>query len=707
MEKIMLSKIEFNSIQGDKLTDVNIIELGIAKGHNVYIDEMTLSSLLNSKKKDKVVSKMGHYSVNDGLFDTVGYFTNFREKGNKVIADFTFVETELNKDKIDHIKKFIEVDPKLFGLSIDFSVDSIEVKDNKRYVRVDQLYSVDWVLHPAATNSVFAQTEVGEILQKNKSEFMNFYKKYKSEIEAEGFLFGEATLPDGTVISWVGDLAEGTEIYIAETGELAPDADHVVGEKIITTVNGVVTKIVEKEMEEELTETELSETTETEITEAELSEAELKEINELKSKFRRDAEQRIKDNLEKSKIKEQEKSKALELEIEELKAKLSKSESFTNKDKPMKQAPNLTKTKSEFSMEMFKDAYKHYNENKKKFDGWHAQAKAGSTQFSTGADFTDALGRCAYWVPQIMYEIIRNDSLLSRFTLQTFVSPGNFVNAPLQIVMPNNTFNPTNLWEVRDPNACTEFTPTGTASPNQRVINTYYLEYNYELCPIEWKSIYNGLTWEGYDQYPADTAILIMITQRLVRDLELIMLNGRTGPGGTITGLLGEIANGILSGDIPAANVLTPYGTYSSATAIADVEALIDLIPFNMQLNTNNQLFIAQNAVSNYFRNYRNAYGFGYALNNQMPSNNQAYFGVPVPDAQFPVEFSPINLLQLANIPTAFITDPSNIRYVLENPSTVTAPEVWYRPEDRKVKFRWQTYFGINYATGWNMVVNQ
>ena len=61
-----------------------------------------------------------------------------------------------------------------------------------------------------------------------------------------------AELTDGTIIEWEGELAVGTSIFV-QTGEgliPAPDATHeVTGGMLVTTEEGVVTEIVEPEVE--------------------------------------------------------------------------------------------------------------------------------------------------------------------------------------------------------------------------------------------------------------------------------------------------------------------------------------------------------------------------------------------------------------------------------------------------------------------------
>ena len=72
-------------------------------------------------------------------------------------------------------------------------------------------------------------------------------KEQKAEFET-------ATLTDGTIIEWDGELAVGTAIFVqtAEGSIPAPDATHEVeGGKLITTVDGKVTEIVEPEVSTE------------------------------------------------------------------------------------------------------------------------------------------------------------------------------------------------------------------------------------------------------------------------------------------------------------------------------------------------------------------------------------------------------------------------------------------------------------------------
>lgn len=94
----------------------------------------------------------------------------------------------------------------------------------------------------------------------------------KKEVE-----MATATLVDGTIVEWEGELAVGTAIFV-QTGEgliPAPDAVHEVeGGLLVTTEGGVVTEIVEPTEEVEIE------------VEAQVAEfASLESFNELANKF--------------------------------------------------------------------------------------------------------------------------------------------------------------------------------------------------------------------------------------------------------------------------------------------------------------------------------------------------------------------------------------------------------------------------------------
>ena len=86
-----------------------------------------------------------------------------------------------------------------------------------------------------------------EVIQEIRS-LLGFSDETKTEMAT-------ATLIDGTIVEWEGELAVGTAIFV-QTGEgliSAPDATHEVeGGMLVTTVDGIVTEIVETETEVEV-----------------------------------------------------------------------------------------------------------------------------------------------------------------------------------------------------------------------------------------------------------------------------------------------------------------------------------------------------------------------------------------------------------------------------------------------------------------------
>jgi len=80
-------------------------------------------------------------------------------------------------------------------------------------------------------------------LIKDVRELMSKFNFKDEEVKMES-----AVLTDGTVIKWDGSLAVGTAILVetAEGDIAAPDATHEVeGGMLVTTVDGIVTEIVE------------------------------------------------------------------------------------------------------------------------------------------------------------------------------------------------------------------------------------------------------------------------------------------------------------------------------------------------------------------------------------------------------------------------------------------------------------------------------
>jgi len=127
--------------------DVAVITEGRALGHGVNIDATTIEQV---KAQAETYSgglkvKMDH---GGGAADIVGYLTDFRIAGNKLIANFHVLQNTPHRAYIFEIADKI---PDTFGMSIAFSGPTEMASDKKTVLqRCSEIYSCDLVSEPAA-----------------------------------------------------------------------------------------------------------------------------------------------------------------------------------------------------------------------------------------------------------------------------------------------------------------------------------------------------------------------------------------------------------------------------------------------------------------------------------------------------------------------------------------------------------------------------
>lgn len=127
--------------------DVAVITEGRALGHGVNIDARTIEQV---KAQAETYSgglkvKMDH---GGGAADIVGYLTDFRIAGNKLIANFHVLQNTPHRAYIFEIAEKI---PDTFGMSIAFSGPTELANDKKTVLqRCSEIYSCDLVSEPAA-----------------------------------------------------------------------------------------------------------------------------------------------------------------------------------------------------------------------------------------------------------------------------------------------------------------------------------------------------------------------------------------------------------------------------------------------------------------------------------------------------------------------------------------------------------------------------
>jgi hypothetical protein len=129
----------------DIIEGVSIISVGEAKGHGLFVDDITLQEV-----KACAESYAGGVKVNldhgAGIKDIVGFCDNFRIVGKKLVADLNLLETA---EKRAYVLEIASRMPDTFGISIAFS-GPVRKKDGRSFASCTELYSADLVQTPAA-----------------------------------------------------------------------------------------------------------------------------------------------------------------------------------------------------------------------------------------------------------------------------------------------------------------------------------------------------------------------------------------------------------------------------------------------------------------------------------------------------------------------------------------------------------------------------
>jgi hypothetical protein len=135
-----------------ELGGVSILEVGEAKGHDLFVDKTSLETALKimQKAKNGVKIKMNHGS---GLEAVCGFARNPRIEGDKLVADLRLLR---NSPHYGLIKEMASEAPDQFGVSLAF-VNESETIDGKDYIRPQSIASADLVSSPAATNGLFEE----------------------------------------------------------------------------------------------------------------------------------------------------------------------------------------------------------------------------------------------------------------------------------------------------------------------------------------------------------------------------------------------------------------------------------------------------------------------------------------------------------------------------------------------------------------------
>lgn len=149
LEEPMAGDDDVDELEDMTIEGVSVLTTGMAKGHKLQIDQMTLQQVMDCANSFKNGVKVNE-NHGAGIGDIVGKLTNFRidETGEKLLADLSFL-----KSREDRAKYYLDLAreiPDSFGISISFSGQSEQNGTEFELARCQELYSADLVQHPAA-----------------------------------------------------------------------------------------------------------------------------------------------------------------------------------------------------------------------------------------------------------------------------------------------------------------------------------------------------------------------------------------------------------------------------------------------------------------------------------------------------------------------------------------------------------------------------
>ena len=173
-----------------KMFGVSLIQVGEALGHELFVDDNSLDTILESLGKDRLPAYITHSGAlfSDRLTKEIGMFTNFRKEEDRILADFEAFESFREDDakQFNRLFEMAEKMPERFGLSIVFSATQVwatkdgdvEASDkpsnalfNYPSIRVQEVTSADFVDSPASNSKgLFSKNNLSIKMEKLISE---------------------------------------------------------------------------------------------------------------------------------------------------------------------------------------------------------------------------------------------------------------------------------------------------------------------------------------------------------------------------------------------------------------------------------------------------------------------------------------------------------------------------------------------------------
>jgi hypothetical protein len=196
---------------------VAVITEGPALGHGMFVDQTTLSQVMEQAKTyiGGLKVKLDH---NASASEIVGYLTGFRVEGTTVRADLHLLRSSPRRE---YILELAETIPDTFGLSIAFSGTDEKIGENW-FARCTEIYSADIVSEPAANPSGLFQ--VGEITQPTSSDMTPEEIQAAIAAALAPLIEKIAALEAAVVIDTTSDVTEMTDAQKAQVQTAAKEA---------------------------------------------------------------------------------------------------------------------------------------------------------------------------------------------------------------------------------------------------------------------------------------------------------------------------------------------------------------------------------------------------------------------------------------------------------------------------------------------------
>jgi hypothetical protein len=205
---------------------VSLIEMGVAKGHNLLIDMVTLQQVTEKSKvyNNGLKVKLNHGSGVDAI---CGRITNIRVLGEKVVGDFHLLK---NHPRFDLILEMADTQPDTFGMSVAFQ-GTPEAIPTGLAARVDEIFSCDLVCEPAATEALFeskVDTEKSVMGTTNYNESKGAESTEKPEKDTK---VGEESVMMGRIDALEARLKSFEEAVLSAKEDESDEEEESEGEK--------------------------------------------------------------------------------------------------------------------------------------------------------------------------------------------------------------------------------------------------------------------------------------------------------------------------------------------------------------------------------------------------------------------------------------------------------------------------------------------